>query len=108
MFKAGFFLRQAMRVAIFSNSYRRTRRPRSHSSPLDHSLLACGARRDLDSLPRQQVRKPLAPFDQNYRLALEDFIQAQGRDLGWRVEPVQVDMVDASGSILVDQGESGT
>jgi hypothetical protein len=49
--------------------------PAESLGPLDHSLLAYGAKPDFDPFPGQQIRKPLAPFDQHHRVALEDFIQ---------------------------------
>ena len=40
-------------------------------------------------------------------LAIEDFIQPKRGDLNRGVETVQIDVVDTSGSIFVNQGEGG-
>ena len=56
----------------------------------------------------QDIREPLAPFDQDHCIAVEDFVEAQRGDLLDRVQTVEVDVIDAGIAVFVDQGKGRT
>jgi hypothetical protein len=77
---------------------------------LDKALIFGPARHsDLNLAGRQQARKFVSPFDQDQRRFVEKFFQAKPVRLFFRIQAVQVNMVNADGiSVLVNESKGRT
>src|SRR4051794_9227934 len=93
---------------------RRSRCSRPESAPtvawscdlnLPCVVVVARAQPDLDTVLGQQLGKALTPLDENHGLTVKQFIEPQRFHLTRLIETVQIDVVQATVAILVDECE---